>query len=255
MGHEGVSKMRDIKSGISLILVIVTILGLVINTIKTIVKTKHKQKIMINVKVYIVLVAMFIIGAIIKPPVDQVARDKYDKQQDIERKNKIKEKELVEKKKAEEKAIKDEIKRVTKEIDDSRPDISRIQFAFIDFGFRFKNSPLQDGTSRSLGMAIKGKGNGTLELYDYGGKKLRKATLVTFYVDNPIENNYNLNSMVNLLDITCPEFNEMDEWLKNSLEYISNNSDKKVTKKINNKTITLSGNWVLGAYILDIEVS
>ena len=166
--------------------------------------------------------------------------------------NKVKEDKAKEDKAKEDKAKEDKAKEdKARNLEVHLSDI-KLAFEQHDMGFTFTDSPLSDGTPRQLGQSQEGKGSGLLELY--GKEKLEKAYLGTIAAsDSQQHNMFNIIYMSGLLKHVIPQFEDSETWLNESIGKIVEDPETPIVKTINNKTITLSIQELLGMFELTIE--
>ncbi|APC79032.1 hypothetical protein [Clostridium botulinum] len=121
-----------------------------------------------------------------------------------------------------------------------------------EIGFKFSNSPLEDGTPRQLGQSAEGKGAAILELY--GKENLSKVYLGVFSASDSNEHNmFNVTYMLGIIKNVCPEFKDPDKWINSSIKELAENPEKTVTKDLGSKKITMDLKKDMGLFSINIE--
>jgi hypothetical protein len=122
---------------------------------------------------------------------------------------------------------------------------SAVQSRFEAAGFYFKDSPLNDGRSRTEGQ------NGTSSIELIGSPdNLEEATIVIFPSTNQSENEINAIYTLALADIVCPNWTDKDDWLANNTKQ----EGGEASTVQNGQLITLTVSKPLGVPVVFLSI-
>ncbi len=123
-----------------------------------------------------------------------------------------------------------------------------------DINFNFEQRKLSDGKDTFTGQSDKNKGAAIIEIL--GNVEKDEAEAITLMVINSTDEDHNIFNLIYLLGVLTNYTDMGDDstlFLTESIETITNNPDKVITREVNGKVVELSFEPILASITLTVK--
>lgn len=123
-----------------------------------------------------------------------------------------------------------------------------------DINFNFEQRKLSDGKDTFTGQSDKNKGAAIIEIL--GNVEKDEAEAITLMVINSTDEDHNIFNLIYLLGVLTNYTDMGDDstlFLTESIETITNNPDKLITREVNGKVVELSFEPILASITLTVK--